>query len=252
MIKKALVVEKQLVKQLEREVRILYDLDHPYIIKIITHFEDDRNVYVVLEYAPGGHMFKLLRKMKEFDERTSAQYLRELVAALQYLHTRDPPIIHRDIKPENILLDSEGRSKLADFGWSNYSLEDSARDTYCGTLDYLAPEMVNRSGHTVKLDIWSLGVLLYEMLCGRAPFESKQKEVLFENIRKLKLKFPMTFPPLAKDLVRRLLRVNPEERMSLDELLSHQWMRSTLPIRPILPCTGIVSTPPPPPPKAPA
>lgn len=172
--------------------------------------------------------------MKEFDERTSAQYLRELTSALQYLHSRDPPIIHRDIKPENILLDTEGRGKLADFGWSNYYTEDSTRDTYCGTLDYLAPEMVNRSGHTVKLDIWSLGVLLYEMLAGRAPFESKQKETLFENIRRLKLKFPMTFPPLAKDLVRRLLRINPEERLSLDELINHPWMRSTPLLRPLL------------------
>jgi len=228
------VVEKQLVKQLEREVRILYELNHPYVIKIVTHFEDDRNVYVVLEFAPGGHMFKLLRKMKEFDERTSAQYLRELTCALHYLHSRDPPIIHRDIKPENILLDAEGRGKLADFGWSNYDVEEITRETYCGTLDYLAPEMVNRTGHSVKLDIWSLGVLLYEMLAGRAPFESKQKETLFENIRKLKLKFPMTFPPLAKDLVRRLLRINPEERLSLEELLNHPWMRSTPLLRPLL------------------
>lgn len=234
------------MKQLEREVRILYELSHPYVIKIITHFEDDRNVYVVLEFAPGGHMFKLLRKMKEFDERTSAQYLRELTSALQYLHSRDPPIIHRDIKPENILLDAEGRGKLADFGWSNYDVDDITRETYCGTLDYLAPEMVNRTGHSVKLDIWSLGVLLYEMLAGRAPFESKQKETLFENIRRLKLKFPMTFPPLAKDLVRRLLRVNPEERLSLEELLNHQWMRSTPLIRPLLMVEAVPAAPAPP------
>ena len=226
--------QKQLVNQLEREVRIMYELDHPYIIKIFTHFEDDRNVYVVMEFASGGHMFKLLRRLREFDERTSAQYLRELVSALQYLHAHDPPIIHRDIKPENILLDADGRCKLADFGWSNYYVDDSVRDTYCGTLDYLAPEMVDRAGHTVKLDIWSLGILLYEMLAGKAPFEARQKEALFDNIRKLKLRFPMTFPTLAKDLVRKLLKIRPEERISLEELLNHQWLRTVPPLRSML------------------
>ena len=228
------MLQKQLVQQLEREVRIMYELDHPYIIKIFTHFEDDRNVYVVMEFAAGGHMFKLLRRLREFDERTSAQYLREIVSALQYLHSHDPPIIHRDIKPENILLDAEGRCKLADFGWSNFYVDDSIRDTYCGTLDYLAPEMVNRAGHTVKLDIWSVGILLFEMIAGKAPFEAKQKEALFENIRKLKLRFPMTFPPLAKDLVRKLLKINPEERISLEELLTHQWLRTIQPLRPLV------------------
>jgi len=227
-------MQKQLVQQLEREVRIMYELDHPYIIKIFTHFEDDRNVYVVMEFAAGGHMFKLLRRLREFDERTSAQYLREIVSALQYLHSHDPPIIHRDIKPENILLDAEGRCKLADFGWSNFYMDDSVRDTYCGTLDYLAPEMVDRAGHTVKLDIWSVGILLFEMLAGKAPFEAKQKEALFDNIRKLKLRFPMTFPPLAKDLVRKLLKINPAERISLEELLTHQWLRTVSLLRPLM------------------
>lgn len=114
-------------------------------------------------------------------------------------------------------------------------MDDSVRDTYCGTLDYLAPEMVDRAGHTVKLDIWSVGILLFEMLAGKAPFEAKQKEALFDNIRKLKLRFPMTFPPLAKDLVRKLLKINPAERISLEELLTHQWLRTVQSLRQLIP-----------------
>ena len=103
----------------------------------------------------------------------AAQYLREVIAAVKYLHSMDPPIIHRDIKPENILLDAEGAVKVADFGWSNFFNENLTRMTYCGTPEYLAPEMITQSGHDKSLDIWNLGVLLFELLTGNPPFVGK-------------------------------------------------------------------------------
>ena len=207
-------------------------MSHPHIIELYNHFEDDNNFYLILELAESGQLFTKLQKMKGFDEPTAAQYLREVALAVQYLHSRDPPIIHRDIKPENILLDRDGRAKLADFGWSNFFNDDTKRATSCGTLDYLAPEMIDRSGHTVKLDIWNLGVLLFEMLTSKAPFHSNSQTELFEKIRRVKIGFPKNFPILAKDLVKRVLRAPPEERITLDELFSHPWMRANPPTRP--------------------
>jgi serine/threonine protein kinase len=165
-----------LLPQIRREVRIMYSLTHPNIIKLYNHFEDDDNFYLIMEIAEGGTLFKALRKRKTLDERSTAQFMREVALAVQYLHQRYPPIIHRDIKPENILLDSEGTAKLSDFGWSNFNNDE--RDTYCGTLEYLAPEMIARTGHGIELDLWNLGILLFELLAGRPPFESKSQTEL--------------------------------------------------------------------------
>ena len=155
----------------------MYSLDHPNIIKLYNHFEDDKNFYLILELAEGGALFHKLVKLRSFDEATACQYMREVALAVQYLHTREPPIIHRDIKPENIFLDNDGVGKLGDFGWSSTSEE--VRSTYCGTLEYLAPEMIDRIGHDIRLDLWNLGILLFELLSGRAPFQSKNQNELF-------------------------------------------------------------------------
>jgi protein-serine/threonine kinase len=125
-----------------------------------------------------------------------------VISACQYLHSLDPPIIHRDIKPENILLDADGAVKLADFGWSNFFNEDhQKRQTYCGTPEYLAPEMIKQSGHDKSLDIWNLGVLLFELLTGSPPFEGSNQSILFDNILNHKVKWPTRFNALAKDLI---------------------------------------------------
>ena len=233
-VSKSKVIKSNLLPQLRREIRIMYSLKHPHVINLYNHFEDDSNFYLVLELAQGGTLWHKLNRFKTFDEPTTAQYLREVILAIEYLHSRDPPIIHRDIKPENLLLDKEGREgriKVADFGWSNFFNPDRTRNTYCGTLDYLAPEMINQDGHSTSLDIWNLGVLLFELLTGTAPFQAPTQAAMFEKILKVKINFPKSFPPLAKDLVLKLLRNNPEERMPLKEILQHPWMQYNTPIR---------------------
>ncbi|OMJ92848.1 hypothetical protein SteCoe_4297 [Stentor coeruleus] len=248
-VNKKKVVDANLLPQLRREIRIMYSLNHPHIVKLYNHFEDDNNFYLVLELAEGGTVFQKLAKFKSFDEAAAAQYMREIILAVEYLHSRDPPIIHRDIKPENLLLDKEGRDgriKLADFGWSNFFNPDRTRMTYCGTLDYLAPEMINQQGHSTNLDLWNLGVLLFELLTGGAPFQASNQAAMFEKILKVRITFPKNFPPLAKDLIMKLLKANPDERVPLTEIVNHPWMQTHQPIRPTmtqqvikepLPCT---------------
>ena len=141
-INKKKIIEHDLVEQIKLEVKIMYKLNHDHILKLYNHYEDDDNFYLILQYCAKGQIYSLLKKEGRFNEKTAAQYLRECISAVNYLHSLDPPIIHRDIKPENILLDSGGIVKLADFGWSNYFDDDSRRLTYCGTPEYLAPEMI--------------------------------------------------------------------------------------------------------------
>eukprot|EP00331_Platyophrya_macrostoma_P014680 CAMPEP_0176462440 /NCGR_PEP_ID=MMETSP0127-20121128/35270_1 /TAXON_ID=938130 /ORGANISM="Platyophrya macrostoma, Strain WH" /LENGTH=745 /DNA_ID=CAMNT_0017854361 /DNA_START=24 /DNA_END=2261 /DNA_ORIENTATION=+ len=223
-ISKRQLKDQKMIPQIKIEIKIMYSLDHNNIIKLFNHFEENDYVYLIIEFAQGGQMWEKLNKVGRFDERTVQQYIREMVAALDYCHTRNPPIIHRDIKPENILLDENGRVKLADFGWSNFFNPGSKRATYCGTLDYLAPEMILESGHDVKLDVWSV--------TGKAPFtpppnvkdQKEMQRILEENILKVKLDFPKDFPPLAKDLVLKVLKKNPKSRMSIAEMNTHPWL----------------------------
>src|SRR3990167_2238615 len=146
----------------------MYSLNHENIVRLFNHFEDDDNIYLILEFADEGQLMDKIKGGKKMQEAQAAMCIRDLVQALEYLHGLNPPVIHRDIKPENLLV-SGGRIKLGDFGWSNYSAQEQERNTYCGTPEYLAPEMITHSGHTEKLDIWCVGILLFELLSGRTP-----------------------------------------------------------------------------------
>lgn len=229
-IAKRSIVEQKMVEQMNREIEIMYKLNHPHIVKLVSHFEDDDSFYLIMNYASKGQLYTHLKKAGRFDQKTAAQYLRETIYALQFLHSFDPPIIHRDIKPENILLDENNRVKLADFGWSNYQTIDKERKTYCGTPEYLAPEMLYKKGHDKSVDIWSVGVLMFELLCGSSPFASSSQEELFSNIKKHKINWPNDFPHLAKNLINKILKPNPNDRISLEEILSHVWFEQNPPL----------------------
>ena len=224
-----------MIEQTNREIEIMYKLDHPHIIKLYSHFEDDEDFCLIMQIASKGQLYSVIKRLKRLDQRTAAQYMREVISAIKYLHTRNPPIIHRDIKPENILLDQDGRCKLADFGWSNFDDGRKNRQTYCGTPEYLAPEMVTKSGHNESVDIWALGVLLFEMLTGRTPFNFTGDRIqLYNNIKSLRIVWTDDFPQLAKDLVARILKLNPNDRITLDQMINHQWFRDTPLLKPLL------------------
>ena len=236
LMSKQKIIQEKICDQINREVEIMYKTNHPHIIKLINHFEDDQNVYLIMELGAKGQLFSLLKKFSHgIDQMRAAQYMREIISAVKYLHSMNPPIIHRDIKPENILLDNDGRCKLADFGWSNFEDGNKFRDTYCGTPEYLAPEMVTKSGHNESVDIWALGVLIFEMLTGRTPFNYTGDRIqLFNNIKTLRIVWTDDFPQLAKDLVGRILRLNPKDRLTLDQIINHQWFKDVPIIKPVL------------------
>ena len=232
-IQKSGIIEQKLVDQMNREIEIMYILNHPHCLRLKNHFEDDTNFYLVMPLAAKGQLYRVLRKFRKFDERTAAQILRETISALQYLHHFNPPIIHRDIKPENLLLNEGGRVLLADFGWSNFS-DGGVRKTFCGTPEYIAPEMLLKKGHDTRVDIWSVGVLMFELLSGYSPFVAKNNQDLYQNIRRLKIQWPKDMQPIAKNLIGKILKLNPLDRPSLQEILDHQWFKTTKIIKPLL------------------
>ncbi|VFQ94636.1 unnamed protein product [Cuscuta campestris] len=196
-------IEKyKLHHQLRREMEIQSSLSHPNILRLYGWFHDDERIFLILEYAHGGELYKELRKCGRFSEVQAATYIASLAQALAYCHKKD--VIHRDIKPENLLLDHEGRLKIGDFGWSVQSR--SKRHTMCGTLDYLAPEMVENKAHDYAVDNWTLGVLCYEFLYGMPPFEAETQKDTFRRIMKVDLNFPSTIyvSSQAKDLISRV------------------------------------------------
>ena len=233
-IDKISIFEQKLVDQMNREIEMMYKLNHPHVMKLVNHFEDDDKFYMIMPYAAKGQLYSLLRRQVRFDQRTAAQYMRETIEAVRYLHSFSPKIIHRDIKPENLLLDDNYRVKLSDFGWANYQEENQLRKTFCGTPEYLSPEMIRKTGHNFSVDIWTLGVLLFELLAGYAPFTGANQSELFMNIKKLKINWPVDFPPLAKNLVSKILKLNPKERLSIEEISSHAWFEKNPPLRPVL------------------
>lgn len=178
-------------------------------------------MYLILEYAAKGELYNELHRVGRFSEKRSAQYIRSIADALKYLHSKH--IIHRDIKPENLLLGLKGEVKLADFGWSVHA-PSLRRQTMCGTLDYLPPEMVERKPHDSSVDIWSLGVLAYEFLTGGAPFEAEGESATFRRITTVDLTFPSHVSSGARDLITKLLVHDPAARLPLEDVLRHPWI----------------------------
>ncbi|RMX51356.1 hypothetical protein pdam_00011381, partial [Pocillopora damicornis] len=209
--------------QLRREIEIQSHLRHPHILRLFGYFYDKTRVYLILEYAPKGELYKELSRVERFDEKTSSNYIRQLAQALKYCHSKK--VIHRDIKPENLLLTLKGDLKIADFGWSVHA-PSSRRTTLCGTLDYLPPEMIEGKAHDEKVDLWSLGVLCYEFLVGKPPFEADGHHETYRRISRVDLKFPSYVSEGARDLISKLLVHDPSKRLPLGGVLAHPWIRN--------------------------
>lgn len=220
---KAQIQKADVEHQVRREIEIQTHLRHPNILKMYGYFHDDKRVYLILEYAPNGELFKELNAQpdKRFDDVRTATYVSQLADALKYCHSKK--VIHRDIKPENLLLGMKGELKMADFGWSVHA-PSSRRNTLCGTLDYLPPEMVSGKTHDHTVDLWGLGVFCYECLVGTPPFLAKTYDETYMKIKKARYKFPDYVSEGARDLISKLLVVNPVHRLPLEDVLNHPWV----------------------------
>ncbi|NXO82297.1 KS6A2 kinase, partial [Sitta europaea] len=210
-LKKAtLKVRDRVRSKMERD--ILAEVNHPFIVKLHYAFQTEGKLYLILDFLRGGDLFTRLSKEVMFTEEDVKFYLAELALALDHLHGLG--IIYRDLKPENILLDEEGHIKITDFGLSKEAIDHDKRAySFCGTIEYMAPEVVNRRGHTQSADWWSFGVLMFEMLTGSLPFQGKDRKETMALILKAKLGMPQFLSTEAQSLLRALFKRNPSNRL---------------------------------------
>jgi protein-serine/threonine kinase len=216
-LRKDKIMKQNLVKYAMAERNVLSYIRHPFIVGLNFAFQTADKLFLILDYCPGGDLSSHLARTKRFGEGLARIYVCEILLALEELHSRD--IIFRDLKPDNVVLDSDGHAMLTDFGLSKEGVLDNyAALSFCGSVAYLAPEVLRRQGHGKAVDWYLLGVLFYEMLVGRPPYFSHNKEELFHNIQCGKLKIPSNLSSQAKSLLlgvrhRQLLQRDPKKRL---------------------------------------
>ncbi|XP_031603963.1 ribosomal protein S6 kinase beta-1 isoform X1 [Oreochromis aureus] len=212
-LKKAMIVRNAKdTAHTKAERNILEEVKHPFIVDLIYAFQTGGKLYLILEYLSGGELFMQLEREGIFMEDTACFYLAEISMALGHLHQKG--IIYRDLKPENIMLNNNGHVKLTDFGLCKESIHDgTVTHTFCGTIEYMAPEILMRSGHNRAVDWWSLGALMYDMLTGAPPFTGENRKKTIDKILKCKLSLPPYLTQEARDLLKKLLKRNASLRL---------------------------------------
>jgi serine/threonine protein kinase len=218
-------VSKADIDNLKMEIQIHKELDHPHIIKFHGYMHEGNMVYLILDYASNGNLYTYLHKKKSLPEKEVFKFFFQTCLAISYLHYND--ILHRDIKPENMLLDKDFNIKVCDFGWSAYQL-DEGRNTFCGTYEYMAPEIVNKKQYDYRIDIWGMGILLYELFHNKAPYQGRTMQEIKNSLSKGKINFNPEIPSTAKSLILRILKTDPENRTSIGQILSDPWVVSNL------------------------
>ncbi|CAD8188237.1 unnamed protein product [Paramecium pentaurelia] len=210
-------------QSIAQEIKIQYLLNHPNIVKLYTFFQNADEIVLVLEYCPNGQIHKILKGLPEcsFPEKLASSYIRQILSALIYLHRNG--IIHRDLKPENIFL-CYNQIKIADFTYSVYSPEDQ-RQTQCGSLAYLSPEIIRGENYDKSTDMWSLGVLAYELCCGETPWEDLRQDEMQQMIQDGIINMPDSFSCELKDFISKLVTSDSKSRMTAKQAMTHPWVQ---------------------------
>jgi len=225
-LKKKELIQKGQIEHTKTEKMILEHVNHPFIVNLIYCFTTPEKIFFVMKYMRGGELFTHLRREKRFNEERVKFYAAQVILALGHLHSKD--IIYRDMKPENILMDEKGYISLTDFGMAKV-LKEGVATTFCGTPEYLAPEIIKESGHDRMVDWWGLGILIYELLIGLPPFYHVNQNVMFELITEGEVRFPkmIKISDEVKDLISKCLIKDPAQRMGSqsdsEEFKRHPW-----------------------------
>mmetsp|Transcript_23432 Transcript_23432/g.58629 ORF Transcript_23432/g.58629 Transcript_23432/m.58629 type:complete len:479 (-) Transcript_23432:185-1621(-) len=223
-LSKANIVQRGEVTHTMAERSVLGTSDHPFLVRLHFAFQTDTKLYLVLDYVNGGELFFHLQHERRFDENRVRFYIAEIVLAIEHLHTR--AILYRDLKPENILLENTGHIRLTDFGLAKEMGNDDTTYTLCGTAEYFAPELLHGKGYGNEADLWSIGILMFEMLTGRPPFQDKVRSAMFNKIKTAELRFPNHVSPVAADLIEKLLVKNPKQRATIEQVKRHPFFQS--------------------------
>jgi len=210
-------------------MEIMKSLSHPNLIPLLDYYDEESKMYLITPICTGGELFDELTKRKTYTEEDARQVMKKIADALQYIHSKG--IVHRDLKPQNILLKSSALDSeifIADFGFARSESKLRRRGTQCGTPSYIAPEIVQGKAYGCEVDCWSLGVILYILLCGSFPFHGENHHEILSNVSKgdyhMSGKEWENVTENAKDLVKKLLCINPSRRLTARGVLSHPWI----------------------------
>ncbi|EAY01569.1 AGC family protein kinase [Trichomonas vaginalis G3] len=221
-IHKARLIKEKKVHTVIAERNILVKVNHPFIVNIKYAFQNETKLYIGMEYVPGGELFHMMQIVENLPMKAIRIYVAEVGLALEYIHSLG--IVYRDLKPENILITAEGHIKLTDFGLAKVLPEDEGEDTtktFCGTNEYLPPEMIKREYYGAMIDWWALGILTYELIYGDTPFVHKSKHKMYEKICNEEPHFPDNEDPNVVDFITKLLKKDPKKRAKLKDLKNH-------------------------------
>ena len=213
--------------RIEREIKILKCLHHPNIVHLYNVIQSDKSIYLIMEYISGKELFDYITTKKKLDEIEACKFYQQIISGIEYMNKLK--IVHRDIKPENLLLDDKNINlKIVDFGLSNIydNKNNQILKSACGSPSYAAPEMLNGKEYKAcKVDIWSSGIVLFAMICGFLPFENEDNdnEKLYKKIINGKFNIPNFVSELAKDLIKRILVTNPNNRFNINQIKNHPW-----------------------------
>ncbi|XP_022693053.1 serine/threonine-protein kinase SIK3-like isoform X2 [Varroa jacobsoni] len=224
-------LDEENLQKIFREIQVMKQLRHPHIVKLYQVMESQQMIYLVTEFAQNGEIFDFLVDNGPMSEAAARQKFKQIVSAIKYCHERH--VVHRDLKAENLLLDSDMNIKIADFGFSNFFTPGAPLSTWCGSPPYAAPELFEgREYDGPKADIWSLGVVLYVLVCGALPFDGGTLQMLRSRVLSAKFRIPYFMTTDCEELIRHMLVIEPERRYTTDQILLHRWMRGPQGSRP--------------------